>query len=158
VSSGPTLPATLSTASGAASPSVGPSPSSSPLTALRGDVVVNGRLLGTVSVASVHHPARVGGMAAEPGTHWLVVRVRYEARDQMPYDARDWAIADAAGVSYPWAGVDPDPSLGRGRLQAGDHRVGNVTFRAPLNAMLTLVFSGGDSLQFLEVVQLLGSR
>lgn len=128
------------------SPSLPASPSAEPPAVIRQpvNVVVAGRVVGTVSLMQVDSPKTVNGRKPTSGTRWLAARVRYAAAANMAYDSTDWSVQDAAGTPYPWAGADFKPALGKGSLTSGQKWNGYVTFDVPAQGTLWLVFTGGE--------------
>jgi hypothetical protein len=128
------------------SPTSTPGQSTVPIVAIGQavDVVVGGKVIGTVTVVSATFPDTVRGKRAGIGQRWMVARIRYLAADTMSFGPADWVVLDGAGVRHVWARTDERQPLGTGTADPGAKKSGNVTFRVPLTGELSVVMVRPD--------------
>jgi hypothetical protein len=109
------------------------------------DIVVDGVTVGTVTVTAPDFRRQVRGEEPPGNRRWAVVEVTYRASAELQYDAAEWSVEDEDGASHEWAGSDPDPPLGSGRLAPGEEITGFVSFQTPARkGILSVVLSLGE--------------
>ena len=98
------------------------------------DVLVDGRVVGTVTASAPTYRTRLAGEAAPAGSRFAVVEIRYDATGTLSYRAVDWLVVDVNGGRHEIAATQPSRALGQGDLAAGANVSGRIAFQVPAGA------------------------
>ncbi len=111
------------------------------------DVVVEGNVVGSVTVKELRWPARVNGDDPPSGNLWLTADVTYDASEgDVDYSSSDWTLIDSAHVMIePSVSTQKAPALGSGTVSDGNKQEGFVTFLVPTDTTVVLHFASGGS-------------
>lgn len=110
------------------------------------NVVVDGNVVGSVTVKELKWPTKVNGASPPAGTLWLTAQVSYDATEgDIAYSSSDWTLIDESHVVIVPSTTQKAPQLGSGTVSDGTKQDGIITYLVPSNTTVVLHFSSGDS-------------
>jgi hypothetical protein len=111
------------------------------------DVLVDGNVVGSVTVNELKWPAKINGQDAPAGSLWLTADVTYDASEgDVTYSSGDWTLIDASHVVIePSLTTQKAPALTTGTASDGTKQEGFVTFLVPSDTTVVLRYSSGGN-------------